>query len=300
MTKQAGDLYCEDQIPLATGPSAGRRRVLGRTVTFLGIISCLWLTLQWLPITYPSFKILPCAHHPQLANSKYIPGDAKALSMKPVLADSERVPLEAHIMSKCPDARDCIRELVVPTMEQVSDKVDFTLSFIASVSNQSSDVDCMHGPGECIGNMLMLCAANLPFPPEGSAARTPTVRSLGFATCLISSYPDIPDRILVEQCALEHGIDFDALNECVSQQDDDPNKGPQVKGPLSGVSLLRKSARHSAELGVRTSCTIRLDDNVWCVRDGGVWKDCAREGQGSHVSVLAGEIERLWGQRNRA
>jgi hypothetical protein len=35
-------------------------------------------------------------------------------------------------MSKCPDARDCIRELVVPTMEKVSDKVDFELSFIAT------------------------------------------------------------------------------------------------------------------------------------------------------------------------
>ena len=41
-----------------------------------------------------------------------------------------RVPLEAHIMSKCPDARDCLRDLVVPVMEKVADKVDFRLSFI--------------------------------------------------------------------------------------------------------------------------------------------------------------------------
>ena len=41
-----------------------------------------------------------------------------------------KVALEAHIMSKCPDARDCLRSLVVPTMEQVEDKVDFRLSFI--------------------------------------------------------------------------------------------------------------------------------------------------------------------------
>ena len=41
-----------------------------------------------------------------------------------------KVPLEAHIMSKCPDARDCLQQLVVPTMEQVSDKVDFKLSYI--------------------------------------------------------------------------------------------------------------------------------------------------------------------------
>ena len=33
--------------------------------------------------------------------------------------------------SKCPDAADCIRELIIPTMQNVSsDKVDFRLSFI--------------------------------------------------------------------------------------------------------------------------------------------------------------------------
>lgn len=42
------------------------------------------------------------------------------------------VPLEAHIMSKCPDARDCLRDLIVPAMEKISDKVDFRLSFIGT------------------------------------------------------------------------------------------------------------------------------------------------------------------------
>lgn len=43
---------------------------------------------------------------------------------------SNKVSLEAHIMSKCPDARDCLQQLVLPTMEKVSDKVDFKLSYI--------------------------------------------------------------------------------------------------------------------------------------------------------------------------
>lgn len=42
------------------------------------------------------------------------------------------VPLEAHIMSKCPDARDCLKMLVLPTMQQVYNKVNFTLSFIGT------------------------------------------------------------------------------------------------------------------------------------------------------------------------
>ncbi len=44
--------------------------------------------------------------------------------------NTHRVSLEAHIMSKCPDAKACLQELVVPVMEKVSDKVEFELSFI--------------------------------------------------------------------------------------------------------------------------------------------------------------------------
>ena len=41
-----------------------------------------------------------------------------------------KVPLDVHIMSKCPDARDCLQKLVLPAMANVSDKVDFRLSMI--------------------------------------------------------------------------------------------------------------------------------------------------------------------------
>ncbi|KAL3467904.1 hypothetical protein BJX64DRAFT_124718 [Aspergillus heterothallicus] len=303
MEKRTEDLYHWVELPLPTSQSASqRRRLFPRIVSCLGAISFLWLAFHWLPTSVFELRFSPCPHNNQHNFDAITHDDNHESSMNPILADSERIPFEAHIMSKCPDARDCIRELVVPTMERVGDKVDFELSFIASVSNKSSDVECMHGPTECIGDMLMLCAANLPFPPESHAdhavaSQTPPVRYLGFSTCLISNYEEIPDRTLVEQCALEYGIDFEALNECVSQQDDNPNKGNQ-DDRLSGVALLRKSARHSAELGVRTSCTVRVDDTVWCVRDGGAWKDCAQDGQGSQVSVLVDEIEKLWKQRN--
>jgi hypothetical protein len=48
------------------------------------------------------------------------------------LQGQSKAQLEVHIMSKCPDARDCLRELVVPAMEQVHDIVDFKLSFIGT------------------------------------------------------------------------------------------------------------------------------------------------------------------------
>lgn len=45
--------------------------------------------------------------------------------------EETKIPLEAHIMSKCPDAQACLQKLVLPAMEKISDKVDFKLSFIA-------------------------------------------------------------------------------------------------------------------------------------------------------------------------
>ena len=43
-----------------------------------------------------------------------------------------RVPLEAHIMSKCPDAKDCLHDMILPAMQNISHKVDFKLSYIGT------------------------------------------------------------------------------------------------------------------------------------------------------------------------
>jgi hypothetical protein len=106
---------------------------------------------------------------------------------------------------------------------------------------------------------------------------------LGFANCMISDYPNIPARSLVEGCALEHSLDFNKINACISDED------------LHGINLLRKSAEHSREMNVTISCTVRLDGKVRCVRDGGVWEDC--EG-GSEVQDLVRDVEDLYNEAN--
>ncbi|KAF1919791.1 hypothetical protein BDU57DRAFT_513077 [Ampelomyces quisqualis] len=181
-----------------------------------------------------------------------------------------RVPLEIHIMSKCPDARDCLEQLVVPAMADVSDKVDFRLSFIGSLTDDDG-VECKHGQTECLGNILMLCAASEYPDPK---------LYLGFSTCLINDYQEIPDKALIEDCALEHGLDFDTLNTCMSKDTG-----------AHGMGLLRDSVQHSADVGVNTSCTVRLDDKVRCVYDGGERKDC--DG-GSRPADLVRDIDRLY------
>jgi hypothetical protein len=46
------------------------------------------------------------------------------------MSERMRRALTCYGRSKCPDARACLQKLVLPTMANVSDEVDFRLSFI--------------------------------------------------------------------------------------------------------------------------------------------------------------------------
>ena len=102
--------------------------------------------------------------------------------------------------------------------------------------------------------------------------------SLGFANCLIADYKEIPNRSLVESCALEHAVDFGKLNSCISDTG-------------HGEDLLRDSVQRSKDTGVVFSCTVRLSDQIWCIRDSGRWKDCKG---GSDPQDLIEEIKQRY------
>ena len=82
-----------------------------------------------------------------------------------------------------------------------------------------------------MGNIIELCAAYL--YPE------PRIY-LGFVMCLTRDYNEIPEEELVQDCALEHGIDFDKLNACSSSDDG------------FGIEMLRKSVTRSKEVRTAT------------------------------------------------
>ena len=142
-----------------------------------------------------------------------------------------------------------------------------------SIDPNSDEVSCMHGPGECLGNIIQLCAAKLYPDPKVY---------LGFANCMTSDYKDIPERSLVEDCALDSGVDFQKLNACISDEGE-------------GMDLLRASVERSHEKHVTKSCTIRLDGKVRCIRDGGEWYDCPG---GSNVTNLVADIQDLYDDFN--
>ncbi|KAI0404258.1 hypothetical protein F4802DRAFT_247853 [Xylaria palmicola] len=145
----------------------------------------------------------------------------------PATAVRELVPLEAHIISKCPDTRDCLKELLLPAMIRVHEKVNFTLTYIGTPT-ENDGVECKHGPGECMGNIIELCAHQLYPDPK---------IWLGFTMCLTKDYSAIPQRALVEDCALEHAVDFEKLNECAIRDDG-----------AFGMAMLRESVQRSASV----------------------------------------------------
>lgn len=135
----------------------------------------------------------------------------------------------------------------------------------------------MHGQEECLGNIIELCAAKEYPDPK---------TYLGFTMCMTRQYEDIPKRELVEDCALEHGISMQKLNDCATLED-----GSQ------GVEMLQQSFNRSSEAGVSTSCTVRLNGKVRCVRDGGQWSDCEGGSKASDlVRDVQEEYEALWAQ----
>jgi hypothetical protein len=156
-------------------------------------------------------------------------------------------------------------------MQNVSDKVDFKLSYIGTVTNDDDGVECKHGQTECLGNIMELCAASEYPDPK---------MYLGFTMCMSQHYRDIPQETLAQDCALEFGLDFDKLNECMSRDD-----GAYAMG------MLRDSVTRSKNAGVTTSCTVRVNNKAWCVRDDGKWKHCS---DGSTAKDLVGAIERLY------
>lgn len=124
-----------------------------------------------------------------------------------------------------------------------------------------------------MGNIIELCAARLYPDPK---------TYLGFTMCLTRDYQDIPQKSLVEDCALEHGIEFKKLDDCAVED-----------GGGLGIGMLRDSVRRSTNAGVTKSCTVRLNEEIYCVRDGGQWSDCP---SGAGVNDLVIAIEKLYRQ----
>lgn len=105
-----------------------------RVLAALLILSAVSIFLRFKPSSFNIAGILdsnrPSCHDVSFHPHSALSSDSTPEALETAESSSNKVPLEAHIMSKCPDAQYCLQHLVVPAMEQIHDKVDFRLSFI--------------------------------------------------------------------------------------------------------------------------------------------------------------------------
>jgi hypothetical protein len=145
----------------------GRRRGLSayfKDLTICRFCYAVCLTLTAWFILHTVETSYQRSHLP--ATRSYVPVAETILAEQ----NATKVALEAHVMSKCPDAKACLEMLVVPAMEQISGKVDFRLSYIGRYVKYSQTTST--------------CAEQCPLTEGGYAVLTLTLTPYPACTAL--------------------------------------------------------------------------------------------------------------------
>ena len=185
---------------------------------------------------------------------------AKSLQSSP----AEKVKVELFVMSKCPDGAYC-ENVFIPSLLRLAPILDLSVDYIAQRNSAISqaNITCLHGVSECEGNRQQLCAQLL------SSAAPLSLQYLNFTSCQAQSYRNVPDNAAT--CAKQSGFDADKLQSCVSSV---------------GQQLLFDSVNYSRSRNQSTSCTVLIENSLWCIRDGGAWKQC-NEGTDANSLITA-------------
>ncbi|KAF3918433.1 hypothetical protein ABW21_db0201420 [Orbilia brochopaga] len=237
----------------------------------LALLAPLLLTSQAV-LASPNVEAVHIGYGGSVEELSIVPNSAPATGA----AGKAPVPVEMFVMSKCPDAKFCVANLVVPAMSRLSDagKMILKPTYIGTPDDSTGGVACMHGPGECLGNILELCAYE--------KFKSDPKKWLGFTYCMGQDYHNIPSTELMENCAREHGMDPKVLSTCAESND-----------PKEGVELLRTSARRAKSMNIEISCTIQVKGKTICVRDDNKWN----EGCTGNVDDLVQLIEKEYNQQ---
>jgi len=183
-------------------------------------------------------------------------------------------------MSQCPDALLCetLFDKVIP---RVAEKIELSLSYVATVNGSDPEfgVTCMHGRGECAGNVQQLCVARY----------TPMKTWWEFVMCQNYQGRDSIGRSDVAlKCAHTAKIEWNGseIGQCA---------GPDGSGTgEEGVRLLRDSVHLAHSLEITKSCTILINGKKVCVHDG-TWKDCEN---GHEIKDFIDQIEAAYQELN--
>ncbi|KAJ7068264.1 hypothetical protein C8F01DRAFT_979130, partial [Mycena amicta] len=190
---------------------------------------------------------------------------------------------------RCPDGIFC-ETLFDQVLQQIGSKIDLSLVYVAHLNRSEPvfGVTCMHGPGECAGNVQQLCAAKyLP------------ANWWNFVKCQNSHgrfQVGLPE--VAVECGEAVGIEWERSQAGYCA-------GKDGRG-TEGIELLKASAKRGKSLEIEKSCTVLINHRKVCVRDE-TWQECeTRPGknmQGGNevddfIRQINEEFERLNGGQN--
>eukprot|EP01090_Pellita_catalonica_P022136 TRINITY_DN8486_c0_g1_i1.p1 TRINITY_DN8486_c0_g1~~TRINITY_DN8486_c0_g1_i1.p1 ORF type:complete len:205 (+),score=14.26 TRINITY_DN8486_c0_g1_i1:19-633(+) len=141
------------------------------------------------------------------------------------------VQFESFEMSKCPYTAVWKKkfEETVMKAEGIAEILNLTEYFVAE--DHGGKFECLHGAGECQGNMILICAYDI------SPAN---LKWWDMSVCMQagSAYQNIPSN--AEHCAETAGLDYTSILDCV-----------KTKGP----DLFRRDIAYSQKMGVKNTPT---------------------------------------------
>ncbi|KAF8076375.1 hypothetical protein FPV67DRAFT_1405948 [Lyophyllum atratum] len=197
------------------------------------------------------------------------------------VSDDVKVPVQLGVMSRCPDALLC-ESVFNDVVQKASDKMNLSLVYVAKLDPKEPDfgVKCMHGVEECAGNVQQLCVAK----HEPSSVWWQFVQCQNYEGRDKIGTPD-----LALKCAKTVGIDWENSEAGRCAGLDGSGKGSE------GVALLKESVALAHKLGIKSSCTIRINGREVCIHDG-TWKQCENgHTAGDFVRQINEEYDKLNG-----
>jgi len=149
-----------------------------------------------------------------------------------------KVHVEAFEMSRCPYCSSWKQsfEKLVMLKEGLPDIINMDENFVGQFNTTTKEYYCLHGPGECVGNTILLCARNL----------TVSKSQWGWwnlSVCMQSQFRNIPDN--AADCAKQQGLDWIAINNCANSD--------------FGAKLLLDTFKFSEGRGVQETPTIFIN-----------------------------------------
>jgi len=117
--------------------------------------------------------------------------------------------------------------------------LNLTEAFVGE-DDGNGNFECMHGPTECQGDIIELCAYNVTFPAS----------QYGWwemGVCMQNDYDNIPQN--AQQCAQQASLDWNKINACVTSG--------------LGNKLFSASIVYSNNMGISATPTIYIDGTAY-------------------------------------